>query len=67
MCKDLEKAIIKFQSTVIKEIDRFEGNIYTSSMIPIVLKVQKIFRDYRRTRLIKEQLKKGIQAMLFKR
>jgi len=39
MCKKLDQALIAFKNSVLSKIDRFEGNIYTSSMIPIVLKI----------------------------
>jgi len=31
------------------------------------LRLQKIFRDYRRMKVIRENFEKGIQAQLFKR
>ena len=39
MCMELEKALDKFKRLVKDTIDSFEGKIYTSSMIPIVIKV----------------------------
>lgn len=40
MCKQLDNALMKFKNNVLSKIDKFNGNIYTSSMIPIVIKVQ---------------------------
>lgn len=39
MCKQLDKSLLKFKNSVVNKIDFFEGNIYTSSMIPVVLKI----------------------------
>jgi len=39
LCKELEKALTRFKNNVLDKIDRFEGNIYNSSMIPIVIKI----------------------------
>jgi hypothetical protein len=39
LCRKLEKTMTKFKNAVLGKIDRFEGNIYNSSMIPIVVKI----------------------------
>ena len=39
ICKKLDKSLIKFKSSVLDKIDCFEGNIYTSSMLPTVLRI----------------------------
>jgi len=54
MCKELGKALVKFKNNVLSKIDRFEGNVYTSSMIPIVLRIQLIFRKKKKERQIRE-------------
>lgn len=54
LCRELEKALTRFKNNVLDKIDRFEGNIYNSSMIPIVIKIQQIFRDKRFKRAIEE-------------
>lgn len=50
MCILLDKALDKFKRQVKDTIDSFEGKIYTSSMIPIVIKVQQLFREKKRRR-----------------
>lgn len=54
MCKELDAALVKFKNSVLSYIDRFEGNIYTSAMIPIVIRIQKIFRQRNKERRQKE-------------
>ena len=54
LCKKLEKTLTNFKNNVLGKIDRFEGNIYTSSMIPIVIRIQQMFREKRRARALIE-------------
>ena len=54
LCRELEKALTRFKNNVLDKIDRFEGNIYNSSMIPIVITIQQIFREKRKLRAIEE-------------
>lgn len=54
LCKKLEKTLTNFKNHVLGKIDRFEGNIYTSSMIPIVIRIQQMFREKRRARALIE-------------
>lgn len=39
MCNELTKVFDKFKYSVLDKIDRFEGSIYNSSMIPIIIKI----------------------------
>ena len=39
LCKKLEKKMMQFKNNILGKIDRFEGNIYNSSMIPIVVRI----------------------------
>lgn len=62
MCMQLDKALIKFKKQVKDTIDRFDGRFYTSSMIPIVIKVQQLFREKKRKkyeRMMKEKREKA--------
>jgi len=54
LCRNLDKALIKFKNNVLGKIDQFEGQIYDSSMIPIVTKIQLIFRERMKARMIKK-------------
>ena len=54
LCRELEKVLTRFKNNVLDKIDRFEGNIYNSSMIPIVITIQQIFREKRKLRAIEE-------------
>ena len=68
LCKKLEKKLNSFKNNVLGKIDRFEGNIYNSSMIPIVIKIQQMFREKRRARALIEaeqaKLKKFVRKNL---
>ena len=46
MCNKLEKAQDRFKLKVKTKIDQFEDIIYTSSYIPIVIRLQQIYRMY---------------------
>ena len=43
---------MQFKNNILGKIDRFEGNIYNSSMIPIVVRIQQIFREKRKQRAL---------------
>ena len=49
LIKMLDKSMVKFQNMVLDKIDNFEGNMYTSSMIPIVINIQRQFRKLKLT------------------
>ena len=62
MCKKLDKALIKFKNLVLDKIDRFEGNIFTSNMIPIVVRLQTRFRDIRKQKMLLELREKHLDT-----
>ena len=61
LCRKLDKAQLKFKNNVLGKIDRFDGNIYDSSMIPIVLRIQMIFREKRKNRMYQEMEREKLE------
>lgn len=44
MCKQLDQCIEKFRAKIWAAIDQNDGNFYNSSMISIIIKIQRIYR-----------------------
>lgn len=67
MCKQLDEALQRFKNEVVTEIDHIDGNVYDSSMIPLVVKIQKLFRRRRQARLEQIEMQKALTARNFQR
>ena len=65
LCRNLDKALLKFKNKVLGQIDQFDGQIYDSSMIPIVHKIQMIFREKVKQRMLLElKVKENMRGSL---
>lgn len=62
MCKELDKVKYKYSLQVDDKIESFEGNIYTSAQIPIVIKIQQLWREKQKRRREEEQHKNPHKA-----
>ena len=44
MCRRLDQALNKFRKSVLNDIEMFRGNVYTSAHIPIIVRLQNLYR-----------------------
>ena len=51
-CKKLDKKLSQFRNSIINKIDRYEGNIYTSSTIPLITFIQRQYRKIKRKEVL---------------
>lgn len=67
MCKKLSKKQKKFRQTVNNEINRFGSVIYTVSIIPVVIKLQRIYRKFKLIKAFGERINQMKNSKKLKR